>query len=726
MTAPLSSDVAGTNAPHERELPSFPGLADVTPLGAGATGTVFRARQVELGRDVAVKVLHRELRADPDVAERFTREARILATLEHPGIVAVHYAGSAECGPYYVMSLVAGETVERALARRTPLEVARVFAVAAHALAEAHRRGVLHRDVKPENLLLTEDGRPVWVDFGLASSVHVPSSNPSGEPLCGTPDYLAPELVDGEPASVASDVYALGATLYRVLVGSVPFPASTLTEKLRAIREDDPPLLCRLRPEIPAELQAICFKALERAPLDRYASAAEFALDLERFVAGDAVLGLPRRAQRLLRRKIELHLGELEAWRRDGLLDDASHAELERAYERAEERRRALLAHVFGSLTNVLLLVGVLLSVFGPVVLLLATWEQQSHALRVGLPLAPLVTLAAFAITRRRARDARGALACWLGVALLVVPTAFSLADLVPALRTVVDDDGVVHPVVPGPMWLAGDDAPAWHRAGSALLEWKLMLTSLATLAVALVLQRRLRAAAFLWIACLAGLGFVVCGALRAGFGELPVGARWSLVLAGAFATAILGGVFERRLERERAFPFYGFGFLAFCVAALHYTGLGVPARLWLAVTESRAEARLESASALVHGLLATAAGLWLHFRGSPLRRALASPPLLFGFALTFGAAASYCVGGSFAAELAWIATSLGYLLLGLALHRNALVLPAALALPMTVGTVSQRHVDGLWAWSTAIVLGGALLVALSFRLRRKAEAAAG
>lgn len=699
-------------------VPRFPGLSDVAPLGGGAMGSVFRARQDELGRLVAVKVLRPELARDAELVERFAREARILATLEHPGIVSVHYAGQAECGPYYVMRFVEGQGVARALEGAAALEVARVFRDAARALAEAHARGVLHRDVKPDNLLLGADGRPVWVDFGLASSARVPSEGASEAALCGTPDYLAPELLAGQPASRASDVYALGATLYRVLTGRVPFPADSLGEKLRAIREDDPPLPRALRPEVPRELQAICLKALERAPADRYASAEELARDLERWLAGDAVIALPARAQRLLRRKVSRHLDELEQWKRDGLIDETAQAELEHAYEQAQARRRALWVEVFGSLASVLLFVGVVLSVFGPLILQLVAWPELGPALRVGLSLVPLACLAAFGVARRRARDRRGALACWLGASLLVAPLVFALADLAPPLATAVDADGVSHPVVPGPLWLAPADAPEWQRAGSRLLEWKLGLSSLAALAAALALFRRLAAAAFLWIACLAGLGVVVCTALLAGWRGLPDGGRWGLALAGALALVAVGTRFERRFERERAWPFYGFGFLAFCISATHYTGRGLPARLLLDLAEPRAEAT----SALLHGLLATAAGVALHLRGKGLQRALASAPLLVGFALALGGMASFCGGPALLPELLLVATCLAFLLLGLGLRRNALVLPAALALPITVGAVSQRHVDALWAWSAAVVLGGALLVALSFRLRGRRE----
>jgi serine/threonine protein kinase len=274
-------------------------------------GTVFRAWQDELARPVAVKTLRPEICRDLRLRALFVQEAQILARLDHPGLVPVHASGETEAGPYYVMRLVEGTSIDQHLAGRPHSEIAAVFRSVADALAKAHAEGVLHRDVKPANVVVEASGRPVLVDFGLATRVAGGGAREAPDEIAGTPDYLAPELLDGAPPSAASDVYALGATLYTLLTGRVPFPGTDLAQKLRAIRADDPPLPRTLRPEVPKALQAICLKAMERAPADRYASAAELARDLERFGRGDLVQALPVRTRSMLRRKIELHLAQI-------------------------------------------------------------------------------------------------------------------------------------------------------------------------------------------------------------------------------------------------------------------------------------------------------------------------------------------------------------------------------------------------------------------------------
>lgn len=689
-------------------LPRFPGLSAVEPLGSGGMGTVFRARQDELGRVVAVKLMRPELASDPRLRAQFTREAHVLAQLDHPGIVPVFAAGESAAGPYYVMRLVEGVAVDRFLAGRSPQEIAAVFRDVARALARVHEKGVLHRDVKAANILVERDGRAVLVDFGLATPVGA-----GAEELAGTPDTLAPELLAGASASFASDVYALGATLYTVLTGRVPFPADDLGEKLRAIREDDPPLPRVLRPEIPAALQAICLVAMERRPENRYASAAELARDLERFTAGDVVKVYPVRTRELLLRKMEPHFAEHADWVAQGLIDERQRLALRHVYERLDEEGRGLLRGVLGSVPDLLLLVGILLCVFGPTLLLLFTWEQQGALFRIALPLAPLALLLVLGLWRRSLADRRRGLACLFGATLLVAPLAFALADLVPALRGVRDPAGTWHALVPGPTWDMREDAEPWVREGLRLLEWKVGITSMATLVAAAVAYLGLRVAAFLWIVCLAGTGLGVYGSLAAGWGELALGLRWGLALLGALATLGAGLAFERSFRRERAFPFYAFGFMFLVVAALDYGGHNIPMR-YLGIEGDPTGNALSIAT---HGLVFVAGGLALHARGTSLLRQAAGAPLMVGELLTviglFGLAMTHHT----AYEVLLVAGCVAFLVLGLTVHRNTLVLPAAILLPIAVGSVSQHHVRALWAWSAAILIGGATLVLLSFRL---------
>jgi hypothetical protein len=708
-----------TDADHARSPDGpalhFPGLSRVEPLGSGGMGTVFKAWQDDLGRAVAIKTMRPELCANPDLRTRFMREARILAGLDHRGIVPVHFAGETDAGPYYVMRLVDGRPIDEQLRGRPWREVAAVFAQVADALATAHAQGVLHRDVKPGNVLVEQDGRAVLVDFGLSERVQ-PGAEGRREPvLAGTPDFLAPELFAGAAASPAADVYALGASLYAVLTGSVPFPQPDLGQKFAAIRAGEPPLPRDLRPDVPQPLQAICLSAMEREPADRYASAAAMAHDLQAFAQGDVVAATPLRTRSMLRRKIEQHLEDLAAWVRQGLLDEAKVASLRLAYERVDAQGRGLLRGAFGSLGNVLLLVGILLSVFGPVVLQLVTWAQQGALTRLVLPGAPLALLLGLGTARWRAQDRHRAVACLFGAALLALPFAFALADLAPALRTVVDDAGKAHPVLPGDLWLPDAHAPAWVHTGARLLEWKLLLAGCPALAAAFACYRRTRAAAFLWLACLEGLLVTLCTARVAGWVQLPSGARYLLALLGALATIATGHRFERGFRRDRAQPFLGLGFGILILWTFAFAADGLPAE-WLGAAGDRAAAW----SFVVHGLGITTAGVFAHARGTPLLRAMAGAPLLAGFLLAVPGFGGLSVGSALGYELLLVAACIAFLLLGLALHRNLLVLPAAIALPIAVGSVTQRHVEALWAWSLAVVLGGAMLVLLSFRVGRR------
>jgi hypothetical protein len=394
---------------------------------------------------------------------------------------------------------------------------------------------------------------------------------------------------------------------------------------------------------------------------------------------------------------------------------------LEHAYEHVDEQERSLLRGVLGSIPNLLLLAGILLCVFGPLLLQLITWDEQGPALRIGLPAVPFALLFGLGAWRWRAQDRRRAVACLFGASLLAAPLAFGLADLAPALRSVADEAGSLHPVRLGEMWEPASDAPAWVRAGSELLVWKLLLASAAVLAFSVLLYRRTRAAAFLWVAVLAGIWTTVLTARGTGWESLPVGLRWALALSSALGTIALGVPFDRRFQRDRALPFYGLGCVALVFATLAFLDQGTPFQL-LGVRDREAASRW---ACVFHGLAFSAAGVAAHARGTPLLRQAAGTPLCAGFVLTFLGLTTWMTSGQTPAQVLLVAVCLAFLLLGLALNRNSLVLLAAIALPIAVGIVTQRHVRALWAWSAAVVLGGALLVALSFRMSARRAGAA-
>ncbi len=268
-------------------------------LGRGGMGVVYRARDPRLGREVAVKLLLDGGEAGPEERARFLREAHATAALSHPGIIAVHEVGDHAGQPFLVMPLLAGETLEARTKRAppTPRAAAAVVAELARAVAHAHERGIVHRDIKPQNVMLVPDGggeRAVLMDLGLARGKPVGDRLTKTGQVLGTLEYMAPEQADAaEPVGPPADVYALGAVLYRLLCGRPPFTGSQieLVKKVLFDEPDRPSTIAAGRVE--RDLEAICLRALEKEPGDRYGSAAQLADDLDRFGRGEPVRAKP-------------------------------------------------------------------------------------------------------------------------------------------------------------------------------------------------------------------------------------------------------------------------------------------------------------------------------------------------------------------------------------------------------------------------------------------------
>jgi Tol biopolymer transport system component len=278
----------------------------LAPLGAGGMGEVYRAHDVRLGRDVAIKVIPVELARDPECIKRFEQEARAAGALSHPNVCATHDLGTYEGSPFVVMELLEGETLRQKLdAGRIPARKALDYAAqAAHGLAAAHEKGIVHRDLKPENLFVTNDGRVKVLDFGLAKLTRPEVLAPAGEKpisiaatetgaILGTVGYMAPEQVLGKPADARSDLFALGAILYELLTGKRAFHGASYVETLHAILNEEPAPLSGNGRELPPGLEPIVRHCLEKSPDERFQSARDLAFDLaaQSAAAGGAPAG---------------------------------------------------------------------------------------------------------------------------------------------------------------------------------------------------------------------------------------------------------------------------------------------------------------------------------------------------------------------------------------------------------------------------------------------------
>jgi serine/threonine-protein kinase len=278
-------------------LPQIPGYIIDEVLGYGGMGVVYKARQQALDRVVAVKMLIAGPFASPLELGRFRRETAALACLKHPNIVQVYDAGGVDGRPYLAMELVDGGTLAQKIAG-APLparNAAELLAILAAAVDVAHQAGIVHRDLKPVNILLAADGTPKVTDFGLARRLEVDGGLTQTGVTVGTPNYMAPEQAGGQARAIgpAVDVYALGAILYETLTGRPPFRAETPAETIRQVIDHEPIHPARLNVAIPRDLETICLKCLQKDPGKRYASAAQLAADLGRFLRHEPIQARP-------------------------------------------------------------------------------------------------------------------------------------------------------------------------------------------------------------------------------------------------------------------------------------------------------------------------------------------------------------------------------------------------------------------------------------------------
>src|SRR5262245_8237407 len=252
-------------------------------IGAGGMGVIFLGEHIGMRRKVAIKVLPQSRAIDPESLQRFYREVRVVAALDHPNIVRAHDASRNNDVHFLVMEYIEGDSLEDRVRKHGPLqalEAAGYIAQAAVGLQHAHERGLVHRDIKPANLLIDKDGVLKILDMGLARFFDDPNDALTREladgVVIGTADYIAPEqAINSHEVDIRADIYSLGITVYTILKGAAPFAESTVTQKLLAHHTKEPPPVCTFRPDVPEQMSDVIRRMMAKHPEDRYQTPAE-------------------------------------------------------------------------------------------------------------------------------------------------------------------------------------------------------------------------------------------------------------------------------------------------------------------------------------------------------------------------------------------------------------------------------------------------------------------
>ncbi len=519
------------------------------PLGSGGLGAVYAAWDETLEREVAIKVLHRS--TTPGVRDALIEESRKVAALQHPAVVTVHSVAEDAQRTGMVMELVEGFPIDQATAGLTFKQRARLLADVARALAAGHAAGVIHRDLKPQNILVTPDLRPKLLDYGLALRG---SQRAAAAGFQGSPLFTSPEQASEEPTiTPAADVFSFGSVMFFVLTGQIAFKRDSLRDVLNAVRTEDPPFPRTLAPNIPRDLQSICMACMSRDP-SRRPSAVELAADLDRFVAGEPARLRPALYGDILREKISAHEQDLRDWADQGIVSGVEHDRLRGVYRTilSDEEHWIFDARRL-SFPQVLLYTGTWMAVVAAVLLPTMGWQDLSPAERLSYPLALTVLLGFFGCRAYRGRDLLASAAFFSGAILATAP----------ALLSTLAESGALPPVDDVRQLL---DPPLGNR--------QLLVAFSAALVLSVAALQVLKQSAFAWTTALLTVLCWVALLLTRDWLRLDLGeAAWQM--APLVLLAVPGAWFELRDRVRWAFPFYVISLLALvgCLDAMAVDG---------------------------------------------------------------------------------------------------------------------------------------------------------
>ena len=408
---------------REEPLPRVPGFRLERKLGEGGLGVVYAAHDEKLDRRVALKLLRSP--ADASVRQRVLEEARKAAALSDPAVVTIFSVLDDSDPPAIVMEWVDGFPLDRFAEQLSFEQKARLLREVARGLAAAHARELVHRDLKPDNILVGPDMRPRILDFGLAVSLAEASHLKGG--FAGTPLYASPEQVMDRPLTPASDVFSFGGVMFKVLTGQPPFKGGTVAQVLEAIATSSPPFLREITVGVPKDLQAICLACLAWNPADR-PTAGEVAIELGRFLVGEAVRLKPKLYDDVLRRSISEYSSRAQAWERQSIISREERDALEVLHRRllADEDHWIVDARRITALQTVLS-GATWLAVVGTVLMVWLLRDDLGPPWRWLIPtMFPLTLLGAGQVARRQ-RETLAAATFLAGATLTIAPSTLSL-----------------------------------------------------------------------------------------------------------------------------------------------------------------------------------------------------------------------------------------------------------------------------------------------------------